>query len=192
MPEGLTLKSLGITHEELLRRLVDQMIGKLLYDEYLDEDGRPAGHRDSEFKQKLEEQFRAKVDESVETIAGRHVLPNVEQFVEGLVLQKTNKWGEGKGKPVTFVEYLVERAEVYMSEEVNYDGRPKGTDGYSWRAHSTRLVHAVHEHLQYEIDRAMKEVIKDANSQLSKGIQGSVKVALEQLLAKVKCEVKVK
>ena len=184
----ITLESLGLTREEILERVVEKLAEQMLTQTVTDEDGDEAT-LPSAFAKVLERKVAARVNAAIDEIAGKHVLPNVAQYVETLCLQETNKWGEKKGAPVTFVEYLVQRAEAYMREEVNYEGKPKGADSYSWRASGTRVAHLIHEHLQYSIQTAMQQALKDANSAIVGGLNDAIKIKLAEVAAALKVKV---
>lgn len=183
---GLTIESLGISTDELTQRLVQTMADRLLGEWADDDEGKTTLHR------RLEKLVIERVDQAIEDLAGRHVLPNVAQYVETLVLTETNKWGEKSGRSLTFVEYLVERAEHYLTEKVDYKGKAKGEEwGSSWSPHQTRVSHLVHEHLQYSIKTAMEQALKTANSKIAEGIQETVKIKLAEIVASLKVEAKI-
>jgi hypothetical protein len=109
-------------------------------------------------------------------------------MVEGIVLQRTNEWGEKTGKSVTFTEYLVERAEAYMTEKVDYQGRSKAEvrDSYGWKPNQTRIVSLIDQHLQYGIATATEQALKSANERIAEGIKDAVAMKLQEVLAGVK------
>jgi len=178
MSEALTLESLGLTNEELAERVVDNLTRHLL---------------DSEFDS-IESRIHTKIkecaDESVAKFANEHVLGRVDEYIAGLVLQGTNQWGEAKGEPMTFVEYLVKRAAEYMTEKVNFHGKTQKEEGYNWRGSQTRLAYMIDSHLQYSIKRAMKAFLKEADTTLANGILGTVKAQLAELQDKIRIQVK--
>lgn len=188
---AITLESLGFTKEDLQERVIDRLCGQILSGKSFDEDGNEE-YNDSQFKKQLEERLRKHVTETVNGLAERHVLPNVTQYIENLVLQTTNKWGEKTGTPVTFIEYLVQRAEAYIQEDVNYNGKTRSEDSYSWSKNTTRIAYMIHEHLQYSIHTAMKKALDTANSAIAGGIEKAVKIQLEQLVNGLQVAVKTK
>lgn len=185
----ITLESLGLSQDTLAQKLVDRIAENLLTNLGYDEDG-SEWRGDSPFAKKLDKLVKDRLDQIVNEMAEKHVLPKVNELVENMVLQETNKWGEKRGKPVTFKEYLVQRAEAWMVEQVNYDGKPKGSYSYSWTAASTRVGHMIHKHLHYEIERAMKEAMASANSAIAKGLYEAVRIQINAVAAKLKVEVK--
>lgn len=190
----LTLEQLGFTKEELQQRVIDQLCKQALVGVSYDEDGNEA-ECDSQFSRRLNDAIKKRIDETINAIAEKSVLPNVASYIENLSLQETNKWGEKHGAPVTFIEYLVGRAEAYLQEPVNYEGKAKREgDSYSWKGTQTRLVHLVHEHLHHSISTAMKEAMAVANSQIASGIQETVKLKLAEISTalSVKTETKAK
>lgn len=188
---AITLESLGFTKEDLQERVIDQICGQILAGKTYDEDGSEE-YADSQFKRKLEERLKQHMTERVNAIAEAHVLPHVTTLMENLVLQTTNKWGEKQGTPVTFIEYLVQRAEAYIQEDVNFQGQPKGHDSYNWSKNTTRIAYMINAHLQYNIEKAMKQALETANGAIAGGIEKAVKIQLEQLLAGLKVSAQVK
>lgn len=191
MTTAITLEALGFTKDDLQERVIDRLCEQILSGKQYDEDGNEE-YDDSQFKKKLEERLRTHITETVNAIAEKHVLPNVTQYIENLVLQTTNKWGEKQGTPVTFIEYLVQRAEAYIQEDVNYEGKSKGSDSYNWSKNTTRITYLINSHLQYSIHTAMTEALKTANSAIAGGIEKAVKIQLEQLVGGLKVAVQVK
>lgn len=194
MTTALTLESLGLSQEEITTRVVDRMVDRLLTAYDYDEDGKEAPSGPTKFMTALQQQVKAKVDQAIEDIAAKNVLPNVAGYVETLCMQETNKWGEKTGKAQTFTEYLVARAEKYLTEEVNYEGQSQAEarDSYGWRKSQTRVSHLVHKHLQYSIDTAMKAALANANSAIVGGLEQAVKIKLNEVAAALKVEVKTK
>lgn len=188
---AITLESLGFTKEDLQERVIDRLCGQILSGKSFDEDGNEE-YTDSQFKKQLEERLRKHVTETINTLAEKHVLPNVSQYIEALVLQTTNKWGEKQGASVTFIEYLVQRAEAYIQEDVDYQGKGKGADSYNWSKNTTRIAFMINQHLQYNIATAMKQALDTANQSIVGGIEKAVRIQLEQIVGTIKTSVAVK
>jgi hypothetical protein len=182
----MDFKELGFTEKELQERIVDKIVAQMMVAEEYDEDVRDTVQTRSPFQVKLEKLIQKRIDEAVEAMADKYVLPKVAEYIENLSLQETNRWGEKTGKPVTFIEYLVQRAEHYMTEQVDYKGKTKSEDSYSWKGTQTRVAHMIHEHLQYSISTAMREALANANSQIAKGLQDTVKIKLGQIATSLK------
>lgn len=187
----LTIESLGISKDDLTDRIVERVSHAVLHNTTCDEDGDERWLQ-SEFSKTLQALVVDKINKAVEDIAGKNVLPNVASYVEGLCLQETNRWGEKVGKPVTFVEYLVSRAESYLREEVDYEGRSKAerSDSYSWRSSGTRVSYMIHKHLQYSIETAMKDALKTANASIVGGLQKAVEQKLAEISVNLNVDVR--
>lgn len=186
----LTLESLGLDQDSLATKLVDRLAQNMLTSIGYDADG-DEWFGTSPFARKLNDMVKARLDSVVNDLADKHVLPRVEAMVEGLVLQQTNQWGEKVGSPVTFIEYLTHRADVWMREEVNYDGKTKGENGgFSWTKKGTRVAYLIDRHLQYNIENAMKAALCEANKSIVAGINEAVKIKLGQIAVQLKTEIK--
>lgn len=177
---SIDFESLGFSREELQQRVVDQLC-ELAWNggDYTGETLQKA------ILLKVKEQINA----TVNALADQHVLPRVTELIEGMVLQETNGWGEKTGKPVTFIEYLVARAEAYMTEKVDSDGKGKGkADSQSsyWSGKQARMSYMIEKHLHYSIETAMKDALKIVNGSIATGIEKTVKMKLEEVLASLK------
>jgi hypothetical protein len=187
---SIDLEALGLTKEDLQERLIDRLVHEVLTSNMTDEDGASFVSQ-STFRRELDKKLKAHIDAAVASMAEQHVLPNVSQYIENLTLTETNRWGEKTGNTVTFIEYLVKRAEDYLTEKVDFQGRSKSeTSGYGWNGTQTRVTHMVHQHLHYSIDTAMKQAITDANKVIVIGLQETVKQKLAEVSAKLKVDVK--
>lgn len=185
---NISLSSLGLTEETLADRVVDKIAGTLLESLQYDEEG-GEWHGDSKFAQRLSTQVANRLNKIVDDLAEKHVIPRAAEMIESLVLQKTNQWGEKLGEPVTFVEYLTQRAEHWMREEVSFDGKTKGQDSFSWKKFGTRVEYMIDKHLQYSIDRAMREAVGVANQTIVGGLKDAVNIKLGEIAIQLKTEV---
>ncbi len=189
---AITLESLGFTPKELRERVIESIVDRLMERVYRDEDGEPA-YGQSSLKKELEKATTERINAAVNTLADKHILPNVTAYLENLCLQETNKWGEAKAEKITFVEYLTKRAEAYMQEKVNYEGKSKEENGgYSWNGTQSRITHLVHQHLHYSIETAMKDALNVALGSVAKGIHETCRLKLNEIAATMKVSVATK
>jgi len=188
---NIDLAALGFTKEELQDRVIDQIVESVMYGRYADEDGDET-FRDSRFKQELDKRVQNRIDDTINGMAEKHILPNVSQYIETLTLQETNQWGEKKGKAVSFVEYLVQRAQAYMQEEVNSSGKTRAEDGYGFSGKQTRITYLIHQHLHYSIETAMKESLAVATGEIAKGIHETARHKLNEIAASLEVTVNTK
>jgi len=178
-------KSLGMEEGEMREQVLSRMVDALLHG--VVEDG---PFSESGIASEVSKQVQGRIDELVKAALEREVLPRVDDLVENAVLRETNRWGEPKGEPVTFKEYLVSAAERYLTELVDFQGKPKGRDSYNWQGKQTRVAHMVHEHLHYSIQSALKKTIADGNKVLVDGIQKTIEENLRQVSARLSVDVK--
>jgi len=184
----ISLESLGFTKEELQDRVIEAIVEQIMkspvFDQYGEKDSKP-----SEFSKLLKAAALERVDAAIKATIETHIQPNAATYIENVTMQETNEWGEKTKKPVTFREYLVQRFEKYMTEKVNYEGKTKEESSYNWSGSATRVTHIVHKHLQYEIDKAVKEALSLANGLLVQGLQETAKLKLAEIAATLKVEV---
>jgi hypothetical protein len=188
---NVTLESLGISKDAIEQKLIEHLAEQLLTEISYDYDDEREYRAKSSLAKKLDAIVKQHIDATINALAEKHVLPNVASYIENLTLQTTNQWGEKKSAPVTFIEYLTQRAEDYMQEKVSYDGKAKSeASGYSWNGTQTRITFMVHQHLHHSIEAAMKQALQIATSGIASGLQETVKVKLAEVSQKLKVEVK--
>jgi hypothetical protein len=186
------LKEIGITKEELQEKVIEKVVRCVLSRNSFDEDGNVEAIS-SDFSNRLNKLVQEKIQSTIDKIASKSVLPNVEKYIKDLKIQKTNHYGEAKAEPQTIVEYLIQTAENYMTEKVNYDGKTKSqSDSYSWKGEQTRVTHMVHQYLHYSIETAMKNALQNANSQIVKGLEETCKLKLSEISNQLQISVKTK
>ena len=178
-----TIEDLGLTKEEIRERVIAGAVENLLHSKEL-EDGSTEYSVDSDFKKAVDAQIKQQVDEVINRIGEKRVLPLTEKLITEHVFQQTTTWGEKKGDPMSFTEYMVARAKAWMAEEVDFGGKSKEESGsYHWKKSTTRLAYMIHNHLQCSIENAMKKILADANNILKEGIQKAVQIKLEEVSA---------
>ncbi len=182
MKEEISLELLGLTKEELQERVINTICSHLL-DANEEEDGGIY----PEWRESLRRLMVEKIDEKVVEIANREVPSKIEELIESITLQRTNEWGERAGQRVTFIEYLVHRAEEYLREKVTYEG--KKPDNYH-RPTQERIAYLIDRHLHLSIETAMKNALMITNSAIAEGIAETVKMKLEEILKTLKVDVK--
>jgi len=186
----MDLESLGFTKEELQERVVERICENILSSVGYDEDGN-SDTVQSKFAKTVEKKCRDHIDTVINQVAEKHLFPNIEKFIQDLQLQETTSWGEKRGEPVSFIGYLTQRAEAYMAEKVNFEGKDKASAGsYSWSGTQTRLTHMVHQHLHYSIKTAMENAVSHLNKAIVPALEETVKIKLGEVANAVKVTVK--
>jgi hypothetical protein len=188
----VNLEALGISKEELTNKLLDRLVEDFTTEPAWDHEDGAEYRKRSTMSEQITKQIKAHIDAEVQRLGDQHVLPRVTEIIEGLVIQTTNSYGEKRGEPVTFIEYLISAADAYMREDVDYNGKPRARDSYNWSKHSTRITYMVDKHLQYSIEIAMKKALADANSAIVGGLEAAVKHALKVSTEKLSVTVKTK
>jgi len=177
----MKIEDLGLSQEKLTQLVVDQIIDNAYDGEsYIGESSIGA-----QIEKQLQDKVTASIDETVERIGNEVILPKVTEMIENHIVQQTNEWGEAKGEPKTFVEHLIARADYYMQEPVNHEGKTKKEDNYNWRQNTTRICYLVDKHLQYSISTAMEAALKEANSSIAEGLKKAVSIQIDQVRAKL-------
>jgi len=186
------LQQIGLTQQEIQERVIDRIVVSMTEAHGCDEDGNETGPFDSKFKRELDKRVELKINETISKLFEAHVAPNIESLISTFTLQQTNSWGEKTGNPVTFTEYLVQRADAYVREEVDSSGQSRKESSSSyWSKSTTRIAFMIDKYLQYNIQNAMKEAMQTANSSIAKGIEEAVKMKLAELLNGIKCSASV-
>jgi len=88
----------------------------------------------------MEETLKAHCDEVVG--------PILKDGIKDHVLQLTNTFGEARGGPVSFTEYIAEYAKGYLHERLNALGEVVKRGDYRWNEATPRLAVMIKEHLR--------------------------------------------
>lgn len=190
-----TCEQIGLDQTELQERIIESIAERMLnkYVTYSDEDGDVSDIENTKMRRKLDRAIMERIDAEVERVANAYLEPITADVINNYTLQQTNQWGEAKGDPMTFTEYLADRAAKYMEEPVDFNGRTKKESlSSSFRASSTRMVYAIEKHLHYHIQEAMKKAIGESQKTLNSAILDTVKASLAEVSSKIKTTVTVK
>jgi hypothetical protein len=185
----LSIESLGITNEELIERVVTRIVEATTQTKRWDEDD-DEYIQDSPIAEKLAKFAEDKLAEKVEQIGNETVVPQVGALIEQVCLTKTNQWGEKVGKELTFKEFLVDKALDFMHEPVNYNGKTRSQDSYSWSKHSTRLAYLIDNHIHSTLDYAVKKALSDFNTEVGKSLTKAVEESIAKVTKGIKVNVK--
>jgi hypothetical protein len=187
------LEVLGMTQEEIQERVIDRMVEQIMTEEtsYYDEDtGKSYKEtRQSQMERQLRKLVQSRIDAQVTAVADEHLAPRIREIIESTKLQETTKWGEKKGEPLTFIEYLVTRAEVYLKEQVNERGETRADRDYNWNGVQTRLAFLVHSDLHKAIQSAVSDAIGNAHKLFATSLQDMVNAQLTEIAGKIKLSV---
>ena len=119
----MMLKELGLTKDALTEMVVDRLVEQALTSLHMDDEGN-AFARGSSLDDRLRKTVVDQINIAIENAANKHLAPRVQEIVENVNFQETNQWGEKKGtKSMTFKEYLADKAEKFLMENVDSDGK---------------------------------------------------------------------
>ena len=174
----MELSALGITAEELREQIIERAASKLI-DGSGDEYNEAIYNRVTDHHGKM---TREAIDKAVQKLTNETLVPLVSEKIETLMIQETNGYGEPKKEPIPFVQFLVSRAESYLREKVNYEGKDKNDAGYgSFNGTQTRLVWLVHTHLHRAIEAELKTIVADVQKALGTSLQDTVTLKLREI-----------
>lgn len=186
-----TLESLGISPEELGQRVVDQAVETLLSSTGFNPDTEEETRYESRFKREIEARVKDAVDQKIAALASVHLVPRVGEMIEAADMRKTNGYGEPYSPPMTFKEYIAHRAEAYMSENVDINGKSKeeSGDSYSWRSCGPRLTVLMRNYIRDTMETAAKAAVTDVNKVIAKNIEKAARDAIAAAAGAIKVNV---
>ena len=185
-----TLTALGINKEDLFERVVEQTVSFLLSTSGFDSESEREVSYATKFKREIEKRIQKAVDDKIAALAEVHLIPRVGELIESANLQKTNSYGEAKGAPMTFIEYIASRADAYMNENVDFNGKSKEEgDSYNWRSVGPRLTVLMRGYIRETLESHAKNAISDVNKVLAKGMEKAATDAIHAAAAAVKVSV---
>lgn len=190
-----TLKALGISPEELGQRIVDQAVEALLNTTGFNPDTEEETHYESRFKREIEARVQKVVDQKIAALAAVHIIPRVGEMIEQADMRRTNGYGEAKSPPMTFKEYIAYRAEVYMTEDVDYHGKSKADlearneSTYNWRSCGPRLTVLMRNYIRDSLEKQATAAITDVNKVIAKNIEQAARDAITAAAGALKVSV---
>ena len=185
-----TLKALGISPEELGERIVSQAVETLLETTGFNPDTEEETRYASQFQRAIEERIKQAVDDKIAALAAVHLVPRVGEMIEAADMRQTNRYGEAKTPKMTFKEYIAHRAEAYMAEDVDSNGKSKEESGDSyWRVSGPRLTVLMRMYIRDTLEKAAKAAVNDVNKVIADNIAKAAKQAIAAAGAAIKVEV---
>lgn len=189
----LTCEQLGITPDDIADRVATKIAERMLAEvvpDYDDETGEQvASERETRFSQLVRKRVESKVGAAVDAVTQKVIGNCIEQRLEEMKFPQTNNYGEHKGEPLTIMEFIERRANTYLTERVDWQGRSgygaNGTD-------RTRVTWMLENFLAERMKEGFENALKTANQQIVDGIAQTMKDKLAEVASKLKCEVKVK
>ncbi|MDP2074606.1 hypothetical protein [Hydrogenophaga sp.] len=182
-----SLEALGITAEDLTQRIVDQAVESLLESSGYDPENDRETTYESRFKREIEKRLQEAVDAKISALAAEHLVPKVGELIEKTNMRKTNSYGEPKGEPMTFIEYIASRADAYMSEDVDYHGKSRAEgDSYNWRSCGPRLTVLMRSYIQDTLEKHATAAVSDVNKVIAENIKKAAMQAITNAAAAIK------
>jgi hypothetical protein len=190
-----TLEALGVSAETLGERIVEQAVESLLNTTGFNPDTEEERSYESRFKKEISARVQKAVDEKIAALAAIHLVPRVGEMIEQADMRITNRFGEATSAPLTFKEYIAHRAEVYMSEEVDGNGKSKAEleahneSTYNWRSNGPRLTVLMRLYIRETLEKAAKEALNDVNQAIVKSVSKAAQDAIAKAAVAIKVSV---
>lgn len=190
-----TLEALGISKEELAERIIESAVDQLLSSTGFNPETEEETRYESRFKREIEKRVQESVDTKIAALAQEHVLPRVGEMIEAADMKVTNKYGESKGPAMTFKEYIAHRAQVYMTEDVDYHGNSKADleakneSTYNWRSCGPRLTVLMRNYIRGSLETQAKAAVNDVNKVIAANIAKAAQDAIAAASANLKVTV---
>ena len=177
MATQIDLSALGISSEDLVQRIVDSVSESLINgDENFDIDG---------FYTKLKDAAQARTDAAVERIMNEQLGPRIDQYIAELKLQKTSEYGEKKGEPMTFLEYINTLASEWLHTIVDIEGKP--TTRYSSKSNAqTRIMWMIDKRIAASMQEALAKCVAESLGYLKDGLKTAAAEQLDRIAESIK------
>lgn len=190
-----TLEALGISKEELAERIIESAVDQLLSSTGFNPETEEETRYESRFKREVEARVQKAVDAKIAALVEVHVLPRVGEMIESADMRKTNRYGEPQSPSMTFKEYIAHRADVYMTEDVDYHGQSKadleakGESTYNWCNCGPRLTVLMRSYIRDSLETQAKAAIADVNKVIAKNIEQAARDAIAAAVTNLKVSV---
>ena len=190
-----TLEALGITREELAGRIIESAVDQLLSSTGFNPETEEETRYESRFKREVEASVQRAVDAKIAALAEVHVLPRIGEMIEAADMRKTNRYGEPVSPSMTFKEYIAHRADVYMTEDVDFHGNSKadleakGESTYNWRSCGPRLTVLMRSYIRDSLEKQAKAAVADVNKVIAKNIEQAARDAITSAASNLKVQI---
>jgi hypothetical protein len=179
---NLNLTDIGLTPETLQQRVVESIVDSILHDRYTDEDGNVSTSYTSRFKEAANKEIVKATDAAVAKMVTDYMATNIETVLATTIFAPTNGYGEPKGVPRSFREYIVNQITEYMNEQVDEKGAPKPKGySYNWKSECTRAMWMVDACVKKNLQDAIRETLASANASIAESITETVRKETEKL-----------
>lgn len=186
-----TCEAIGMEQDELQERVVQGLVTRILGTESEDEYGETIRPK---VMKEVNDIITNTVHRCIENIANEHVYPMAEKLVTEHVFQPTTNWGEKKGEPRSFIEYLDEKAVAYFRESVDAGGRAQEEihvhSRRDWKAVGNRINFMVDKSLAKQIKEALDDAIGNLHLSLADALAETARDTLAKVAAASKVEVR--
>jgi len=183
---NIDLESLGITKEELASRVVEGCVRDILESVHSDENGRES-RLQSHFEKEVKKAVMDSAAKAVDAMCEKVLTAGIGQLIAEFAITPTNTYGEKKGEPITFAEFILKRAGDYLQHKVDPRTGATYTDSYSRDSYPTRaswlINSALHEHL--------KATAQNAIAGTNKTIADAMNAAILEAVNNVKTQISV-
>lgn len=190
----LTCEQLGITPDDIADRVATKIATTMLAsftDDFDDDTGEPIKtETPTKFRSLVQARVNAKVSAAVDAITERVLGNALETKITALRFPQTNSYGEPKAEPLTLLEFIAKRADTYLSEQVDHEGRSGGAMYGS--ARNPRVVWMLEKYLASRIKDSMDTALRAANAQIVGGIEATVKANLKDIADRLSAKVEIK
>jgi hypothetical protein len=171
------LDELGISKEDLESRIIDEL---------LEHHVRTTDYRyDETFQNKLKDIIDSKITDYID----REVSPRIEERLNTLVLREYTKWGDIRPgvEPKTLTEYLLERIDQYITEDVDEQGLSRSEFnalakyGPGWTKKGNRINFLISQIIQVNFKEEFTNIIRGVHKNITIGLEEVVRENLKRV-----------
>ena len=91
---------------------------------------------------------------------------------------------------MTFIEYIAERASVYMTEDCDINGKTRSEgDTYSWRSCGPRLTVLMRSYIRDTLEKHAKNAVADVNKVIADNMKKAAIDAINTIASGIKVSV---
>lgn len=163
---------LGISREDLLDKIVENVSENLLGDE-------------ERIGVNVSRVIHERVDKSVMKALADAVPKRVDDILEralGVQYTPINNWGEPVGAPQTIREVMLNQARSYMEQPVNINGAPINPGAYSSTPTMSRLQWHVAQAVKDAMNKEMRGVLEQMKADYSQKLREAVGTAMAKFI----------
>lgn len=178
----IPLEALGFSREEIQNKIVDAAVEDLLSGVSVDDEGN-AHRMASRLRESFNTELTQRIADTVSNLVSTLVTP---EYIRATTFPRYSKYGEKKGDPLTFKEFVEQCVSKILDAKVDDSGKilEPGSYGYD------RGKHFMSGLVEKAVERELREAIQKGLINIQQEVTNALKAAATEIITKITASIK--